>query len=58
MWIHALVPEDLRTSRSQAILDSRVLQELHPRSEGMEELEMMSRDYIYIFTLHPKRAET
>ena len=53
--ISALLPTPLRTSLTQAILDSRYLVKLHPEMKKLvEDLEEVSRDLI--FALHMRRS--
>ena len=51
--IQLLLPNRLHTSLTQALLDSRTLVKLHQEMvDNLEEIEFISRDYIY--TLHLK----
>ena len=53
--IQLLLPNRLHTSLTQALLDLRTLEKLHPETvDNLEEIEFISRDYIY--ALHLKRS--
>jgi hypothetical protein len=52
--IRAVIPHPLNTTLTQALLDSRLLQTIHPKLKQIEDLEQTSRDFI--FALHLKRT--